>query len=283
MNSAGNSRGTNPQENKKEEFSTRLLRPLMMMALATLLLVVVTGETGFHPYRGARFLPSFIPYFNAAGETISNAIGQFQGLPHETGWHFRHTQILFSIVIGFAVGPTLFFLSLRRIALSAPGQRISRRANFGYVIGGSLMMVLPLVGLEGIVTQHTVFETMRRDTRVSENRDRMIGELVTLGYKAQELWSLPIGYGGCEQRWTMMPEGSEGFRPLKLSDLTKNYKPQSGNYFLAAVEDDTSLTLIGVGTGIGNKPEFENWNGARGKIQVKAEVTPRRRSIDFEN
>jgi Tfp pilus assembly protein PilE len=116
---------------------------------------------------------------------------------------------------------------------------------------GQQQLLLIILGVIVVGIAVAVGITMFQDNAVSANRDAVVNDLVNLAARAQQFYRRPTSLGG----------GQNSFAGLSTNGISKlvnvptgagSWQNANGTYRIDGTPTDSLVTLVGLGTEIGN-------------------------------
>jgi hypothetical protein len=184
----------------KTEFSRGFLGILSAFALATLVMVFFFEQSNGalqdrFKFAGRLFSP--IPWIHAGGVTIANGLTEFRGGTPDALTLTGQLQVLFSLLLIFVVGPTLFFLGWRTYRLGS-AKTFSKEWML-MVLGGILSFSVMIPAIPGSVMQRMGSQSMYKAQAVQTNKDEivsMLGGEIQLKVELYRILPKAMGGGG---------------------------------------------------------------------------------------
>jgi hypothetical protein len=182
----------------KTEFSRGFLGILSAFAIATLVMVFFFEQSNVamqerFKLEGRLFTP--IPWVHAGGITIANGLTEFVGAVPEALSLSGRIEILFSVLLIFVVGPTLFFLGWRSYRLESAA--VFSREWIVMVLGGILSLSVVIPAIPGTVMQRMVSQSLHRAQAIQSNKDEIINIIGgDIQLMVQQHRILPKEFGG---------------------------------------------------------------------------------------
>lgn len=180
------------------EFTPDFVRLLVALTITTLILVFVFEHTLLRERTYGPHLYLF-PWVVAGGHTISNGLAEFSGHVPGLCTVAERMAILLSAIIGFIVGPTLFFFGwyYRRKERAAEGKnQVLQGSGIIFTIGAILTLSVAIPSIPIAFIRVEVERSIRNAQAVQSEKDFMINELNTLRISAIQHRVLPHEYGG---------------------------------------------------------------------------------------
>lgn len=256
-------RKTEEQKNSSEiaEFSPAFLRWLIALTGATLLLAfafsprtnmsqwMIEHQVAFTSY----------PWVVAAGLTISHGLSEFGGHAVEAPGPTQRYTVLASLLLGLAIGPTLFFFGWRQTRLrkeSGHGDSVTSPSSLTFILGGILTFWIALPVIPASIAQRMAASSLHKAQAIQSNRDYIINDMNRLKAVVVQYRILPRELGGGEgsfEGYTIPPElaASEDARyeVLNISPDEISFKGISTKYPGSSVV--TTIDKTG---------KFHNWS-----------------------
>ena len=139
---------------------------------------------------------------------------------------------------------------------------------------GQQQLLLIILGVIVVGIAVAVGITMFQDNAVSANRDAVVNDLVNLSARAQQFYRRPTSLGGGQNKFTGLTGDLAGIQKL-VNTTAYPWVNANGTYAISTAGTDSSVTLQGTGTEIGN-------NGSA-NVQVTMKVYATRNETTVNN
>lgn len=178
------------------EFSPGFLRWMVTLTAATLILVFWSERisTSFGPERWI----ALQPWTTAAGIIIQQGLEEFSGKSIDEGTlAAARIMILFGVLAGFVIGPTLLLFAWRRFLTEQPAERRQLRlTTLAFFFGGILTLPIAIPAIPIAIIQPQIAQSMRSAQAVGEAKDAMLHDLNLIAFDAQQFRARPFTVGG---------------------------------------------------------------------------------------
>ena len=172
------------------------------------------------------------PWIVAGGLVIIQGIQQFSN--HATTndpllFLYQPGIVLYELVVGFVIAPTLFFLGWRAVILKECSKIVS---YLFFVVGGSIVLAIALPAISDALVRHTRNEERKKELSMKSERDSLDYDLRKLGFCAAIYWNSAKEAGG----------GGKSFLGYKLKDSVDI----DGNRFRITSLDSHLITFMAI-------------------------------------
>jgi len=182
------------------EFSPDAVRILVALTVSTLILVFVFERNVFNLNLYGRYLHSFIfPWVLAGGQTIGNGLHEFSGETPAVLSLAERLEALLSLMIGFVIGPTLFFFGWqhkRKERASGSADSVLKGSGVIFTIGAILTFLIALPSVPAALMRANAEHQLRNAQAIQSNKDAIINEFDVLANSAFQFRILPHELGG---------------------------------------------------------------------------------------
>ncbi|MFA6455462.1 MAG: hypothetical protein WCW40_01475 [Bacteroidota bacterium] len=250
------------------EFSPVVVRWLISLTIVVLMLVFV-----FEP-RINRTINKGTDFSLPAGAIAARAqveygITEFQGAPIEPIAQEHRTRSLLYLLFGFVVIPTATFFLVQR--MNSEEERGSMAILSSSIRTVMFLLFLCATALVFITTASAsiyapiIFENMRIDNAISEERDGLTRDLVK-AYSDVIIYSYSTKkYGG----------KNKDLRDIRtISEIGSPEKTQYGSLHLQPMISDSAISVIAVGTIPIEKNTYKDADGRTGFAQYTVHIFP---------
>ncbi|MDZ7659566.1 hypothetical protein [Fodinibius sp.] len=209
---------------------------------------------------------SLMPWDRASGVDTMRAINEFSDGNIDMGnyWNARWWA-LGGIILFFIIGPSMWiFTEINNEKKPEPSDVLNK--GLGWYVGTVLVALVLLYAVPGTAVKAYIFQNTWESADKSRTADQIRGDLLTMGLELSEQYYLSDGK----------------VETLNLKHL--NSKPNDAyTYVLEKDNQDSVMTVYGIGNIEVGNPEFKNANGQKGKMQLTLEVDPDGEIIQFVN
>lgn len=251
------------------EFSATYLRWLISLTIVVLLLVFfiepkVTNQSS----RGNEYLAPAGSI--AAVVRMEHGIKEFRGEEIEPIDAGKRTQALIYLILSFVAAPVFsFFLAQKTGADSAdhpavlsPMATVRTFLFLVCITGASLILITTVVAS---IKAPMVFDTMKKDNAMSEERDMAVNDLVFAYADVVRHHFQSKKYGGTKKNIAEV---------RSLSELGIPEKTAYGTLHLQPITSDSLVMIVVVGTTMVGKGDYKNIDGSTGRIQYTVQINP---------
>ena len=271
------------------EFSPSFIKLIIALTVFTLILAFFSGK--IYPY--VLDLPEvfkgglILPWFGAMGLTIIQGINEFNGQIFLFGTQSK-IYLLVSILLIGIVFPTLMMFGLKdsyqkKTASDEEKKYVFYPHSVQVILSGIILISIFISSILHFYVASKISANMKRNIAMEDNRDNIVSELIDLSNEARQFAILPNELGGGNGSFVLSPIDSEEKKYVELNNLKSFASVKEANYFLVPYKSDSLMTIVAVSKTKCSNPNFSNYNGQKGFVQVIANISKNSASTRVES
>lgn len=261
------------------EFSPSFIKLIIALTVLTLVLAFFSGK--IYPY--VLDLPEvfkgglILPWLGAMGLTIIQGINEFNGQIFVFGTHSK-IYLLVSILLIGIVFPTLMMFGLKNSYQKKTSSNEEKKYIFyphsvQVILSGIILISIFVSSILHFYVASKISENMKRNIALEDNRDNIVSELIDLSNEARQFAILPNELGGGNGSFVLSSKDSKEKKYVELNNLKSFASVKEANYFLVPYKSDSLMTIVAVSKTRCSNPNFSNYNGQKGFVQVVAIIS----------
>ncbi|MFA6026914.1 MAG: hypothetical protein WC727_10805 [Ignavibacteriaceae bacterium] len=271
------------------EFSPSFIKLIIALTVFTLVLTFFSGK--IYPYvldfpevfKGGLILP----WLGAMGLTIIQGINEFNGQIFLFGTQSK-IYLLVSILLIGIVFPTLMMFGLKNSSQKKNSSSEEKKYVFyphsvQVILSGIILISIFVSSIIHFYVASKISENMKRNIAIEDNRDNIVSELIDLSNEARQFAILPHELGGGNGSFVLSSKDSKEKKYIELNNLKSFALVKEANYFLAPYKSDSLMTIVAVSKTRCSNPNFSNYNGQKGFVQVVANISKNSASTRVES